>query len=90
MRRQSSQLMTDKPAAEWGVEEVLAWLGASQFTELAKYQQLFVENEVDGAKLLTLDNNDALKNIGVTSVGHRTMLRKMVKELAALDDASAT
>ena len=36
---------------------------------------------VDGAILATLDSSEALKELGVGSVGHRTVLKKLVVSL---------
>ena len=44
---------------------------------------------VDGETLLTLVTTDALKSLGITSVGHRTLLKKLILDLKK-QDAEAT
>lgn len=38
---------------------------------------------VDGPKLVSLTNKDDLKALGVTKVGHRTVLKKLIADLGS-------
>src|SRR6516165_11122915 len=63
--------------------DVVVWLRS---LGLGKYEALFRENDIDETVLLTLTAED-LKEVGVTSFGHR---RKILDAIAALrDDGSA-
>ena len=62
--------------------DIVVWLRS---LGLGKYEALFRENDIDETVLLTLTAED-LKELGVTSFGHR---RKLLEAIAALrDDAS--
>jgi hypothetical protein len=62
--------------------DIVVWLRS---LGLAKYEALFRENDIDETVLLTLTAED-LKELGVTSFGHR---RKLLDAIAALrSDAS--
>ena len=65
--------------------DVVVWL---QSLGLAKYEAIFRENDLDETVLLTLTAED-LKELGVTSFGHR---RKLLDAIAALrnDDTGKT
>src|SRR6476646_584587 len=64
--------------------DVVVWLRS---LGLGKYEALFHENDIDETVLLTLTAED-LKELGVTSFGHR---RKLLDAIAALrNDASGT
>ena len=49
------------------MRDVAEWLGA---LGLSQYKDAFAENDIDGDILLRLTNDD-LREIGVSSVGHR-------------------
>ncbi len=57
------------------MRDIAEWLGA---LGLGRYTDAFAENDIDGDILLRLTNDD-LREIGVSSVGHR---RKLLEELA--------
>jgi class 3 adenylate cyclase len=57
--------------------DVVVWLRS---LGLAKYEAIFRENDIDDTVLLTLTGED-LKELGVTSFGHR---RKLLDAIAAL------
>ena len=59
------------------VMDMVVWLRS---LGLGKYEALLRENDIDGTVLLTLTAED-LKELGVTSFGHR---RKLVDAIAAL------
>jgi hypothetical protein len=62
--------------------DIVVWLRS---LGLGKYEALFRENDIDDTVLLTLTAED-LKELGVTSFGHR---RKLLDAIAALrTDAS--
>jgi hypothetical protein len=62
--------------------DIVVWLRS---LGLGKYEALFHENDIDDSVLLTMTAED-LKELGVTSFGHR---RKLLAAIAALrDDAS--
>src|SRR5262245_37968420 len=59
------------------VMDIVVWLRS---LGLGKYEAIFRENDIDETVLLTLTAED-LKELGVTSFGHR---RKLVDAIAAL------
>src|SRR5262249_25706808 len=64
------------------VMDIVVWLRS---LGLGKYEAIFCENDIDETVLLTLTAED-LKELGVTSFGHR---RKLLDAIAALrNDAS--
>ena len=65
--------------ATWTTTHVATWLNGINGGAMSRYADLFAE--VNGAKLMALDTSEALKQLGITSVGHRTVLRKNVAEL---------
>jgi predicted ATPase/class 3 adenylate cyclase len=62
--------------------DIAAWLRA---LGLERYVEAFKANDIDGAVLRTL-NADDLKELGVTSLGHR---KKLLEAIAALDPPSS-
>src|SRR5271170_7667115 len=56
---------------------------------LAQYAQLFRSNDIDGELLHRLTGDD-LKEIGVTSLGHRKKLLQAVAALSAPSGATAS
>jgi hypothetical protein len=66
---------------EWTVHQVTNWLSTLSPSTIGKlYSSGFKENDVVGEALIQLDA-DALKDIGVTSVGHRLVILKGIYEL---------
>ena len=61
------------------VMDIVVWLRS---LGLGKYEAIFRENDIDKTVLLTLTAED-LKELGVTSFGHR---RKLVDAIAALSN----
>jgi class 3 adenylate cyclase len=66
-----------QPQARDAIMDIVVWLRS---LGLGKYEALFQENDIDGTVLLTLTAED-LKELGVTSFGHR---RKLLDAIAAL------
>src|SRR5262249_24682477 len=66
-----------------GIMDIVVWLRS---LGLGKYEALFHENDIDDTVLLTLTAED-LKELGVTSFGHR---RKLLDAIAALRGDAAT
>ena len=62
--------------------DIVAWL---RELGLERYEQAFRENEIDPKILLKLTADD-LKDIGVTTVGHR---RKLLEAIAALAEPAS-
>lgn len=67
------------PLANWSVEDVCEWLGASDGS-FAAYVPLFRENHIDGCALGLLTRED-LADIGVRSVGHRLAILRARADL---------
>jgi len=63
--------------------DIVVWLRS---LGLGKYEAIFRENDIDETVLLTLTAED-LKELGVTSFGHR---RKLVNAIAALRTDAGT
>lgn len=63
--------------SNWGVNEVITWLEAMQFSE---YIDSFIKNDIRGKELLTLARRD-LKELGVTKVGHVKRILQAIKDL---------
>jgi SH3/ankyrin repeat-containing protein len=68
-----------KPLHEWTVRDTADWLESLFMPE---YKRAFVECNIDGPKLMNL-NNDALLALGVKRVGHRLNIEKSLKRFAA-------
>eukprot|EP00035_Acanthoeca_spectabilis_P037365 m.44830 g.44830 ORF g.44830 m.44830 type:complete len:1304 (+) comp8575_c0_seq1:211-4122(+) len=73
-----------KPAKLWSVVEVGDWLGS---LGLDMYRPIFSENAIAGEHLLDLDKGD-LKELGVTTLGHRMTISKGLSALRATSDDS--
>jgi hypothetical protein len=66
---------------QWTAQQVARWLGTLSPATIAKsYSSRFKENDIVGEVLIQLDP-EALKDIGVASVGHRLLILKAVYEL---------
>lgn len=61
----------------WSQPLVLEWL---QNLELDQYVSQFAENDIDGEALVLLDD-DALRDLGVASIGHRVTLLEEIYRL---------
>ncbi|KAK9324394.1 hypothetical protein V1517DRAFT_53409 [Lipomyces orientalis] len=66
----------------WDVEEVGNWL---ERIGLWQYQESFAENDITGEVLIHLDH-DFLKDLGVSSVGHRLQILKAVYNIKIAQD----
>eukprot|EP00049_Salpingoeca_infusionum_P015649 m.306125 g.306125 ORF g.306125 m.306125 type:complete len:1174 (-) comp15917_c0_seq3:835-4356(-) len=74
---------TEEEVRGWDTSEVCTWLASLNGGDLVKYISSFQAKGVDGEKLLTLPHHDALKEVGVSSIGHRTLLKKAILALKA-------
>ena len=75
--------MMPAPSVTEGSMDVVVWLRS---LGLGKYEALFRENDIDDTVVLTLTAED-LKELGVTSFGHR---RKLLDAVAALRSDAGT
>lgn len=66
----------DNPS-KWTIKDVSMFL---KHQKLERYDNLFVENEIDGESLLKISEND-LKQMGIGAKGHRIRLREAIKKL---------
>ena len=66
------------------MQQVADWL---EKLGLGQYAQRFAENDIDFAVLATLNDAD-LKELGVTSLGHRKRLLEAIAERAAAPSAT--
>lgn len=66
--------------------DLVAWLGS---LGLGEYAQTFAENNVEYSILPDLTEND-LKNIGVSSLGHRKKLLRAIEALTAVHQPTGT
>ncbi|UZJ55861.1 hypothetical protein CBS101457_005181 [Exobasidium rhododendri] len=67
--------------ADWTSVQVIRWLGVLVPASISKlYANNFRENDIVGEALIQLDP-EALKDIGVSSVGHRLVILKAIYEL---------
>eukprot|EP00052_Salpingoeca_macrocollata_P021047 m.179399 g.179399 ORF g.179399 m.179399 type:complete len:245 (+) comp21442_c0_seq3:2989-3723(+) len=80
LKAKKLSLHTDKDLPEWTVDEVVEWLHTLHGGEFAKYEDVFRKSNVDGTALSQLDSLDSLKSM-MPSVGHRTMLKKAIRDL---------
>ena len=71
--------MIDSVDISSGVEQWLSQL------DLAQYTQTFVENDIQPQLLSELTDTD-LRELGVTSLGHRKILLKAIAELKGLSE----
>jgi hypothetical protein len=77
-------LLSVKPVAEWGVDEVQAWMSEeSRKVIFEHYLQVFKDNEVAGVNLLGLDDTK-LKNMEVKVLSHRDAIMKQVDSLKSM------
>jgi hypothetical protein len=67
------------------MQQVADWL---EKLGLGQYAQRFAENDIDFALLTKLNDTD-LKELGVTSLGHRKRLLEAIAERAAAAPSSA-
>ena len=62
----------DHDVNTWGEDDVFDWIkniGAKNELDLCQYSELFRSHNINGKRLLMMDE-DALRKIGITSVGH--------------------
>ncbi|KAL7648929.1 UNVERIFIED_CONTAM: hypothetical protein RMT77_000864 [Armadillidium vulgare] len=62
---------------EWSPEEVANWLSK---LGLAEHKEAFVNNDIRGAELLSLDRRD-LKELGVIKIGHIKRIQQAVRDI---------
>ena len=65
------------PISEWKIEHIRNWLVA---LEQEKYIPMFVEKDITGLQLVSLDGSK-LKNMGMTISKDREIFKKKIKEL---------
>ena len=61
----------------WSIEEVGAWL---ESFDLHDSKECFIENEISGAELFTLTDED-LVSIGIIKLGPRKKILRKIEEL---------
>jgi len=66
----------NKPLEDWSQEDTLQWLNDNN---LSKYCSSFKENDIDGSSMLELNETD-LKDLGITSIGHRKVFMRHLNE----------
>jgi hypothetical protein len=66
----------EKPLEIWSLEDIQQWLTDK---ELTQYIKSFQENDIDGENLLELNEVD-LKDLGITSIGHRKLFMRHLAE----------
>jgi len=66
----------------WTADDVANWM---KTVELENYAQIFLDNDVNGAKFLSLDN-DRIKELGVVNKVHKAHMKRKVKELKVRHD----
>lgn len=69
---------------QWSVSQVVAWVSEQNIDECQRCAQLFEENSIDGATLVTMNELD-LANIGISQFGVR---RKLVAAILQLDQSA--
>merc|ERR1719193_1793801 len=74
--RAQEDTWNNKPLEEWSQEDTLQWL---EDKNLTKYCLAFKENDIDGPNLLELNEAD-LKDLGITSIGHRKVFMRHLNE----------
>ncbi|KAJ8100559.1 hypothetical protein POJ06DRAFT_107005 [Lipomyces tetrasporus] len=79
---QSPALLSLPYIVDWDVEEVGNWL---ERIGLWQYHESFAENDITGEVLIHLDH-DFLKDLGVSSVGHRLQILKAVYNIKIAQD----
>lgn len=66
---------------QWTTQQVIRWLNSLTPSSISSsYSNKFKENDIVGEALIQLDP-EALKDIGVLSVGHRLLILKAIYEL---------
>jgi len=74
--RAQAESWNNKPLEEWSLEDILQWL---KDKNLWQYCDSFKENDIDGPNLLELNETD-LRDLGITSIGHRKVFMRHLKE----------
>lgn len=74
--------MPDGPISEWDAEGVVDWLSS---LGLGKYREALLENDISGEALIRL-GHDELRELGISSVGHRLSILKHVYEIKMAHD----
>lgn len=64
---------------KWTSSEVSQWL--ETFPTLKQYTTSFAENEIDGEALLELTDQELKDDLGITPLGHRKQLIRLIKKL---------
>jgi len=75
--RAQEDTWNNKPLEEWSLEDILQWLKDKNLTQ---YCNSFKENDIDGPNLLELNETD-LKDLGITSIGHRKVFMRHLNEV---------
>ncbi|KTW27992.1 hypothetical protein T552_01857 [Pneumocystis carinii B80] len=70
----SSFGLLEKTITSWSVEDVIQWLKHINFSQ---YEKEFEENNISGDILIHL-NHESLKEIGISSTGHRLSFLKAI------------
>lgn len=77
----SSSSPTSLHPEGWSAQQVVRWLGTSMPSSISKmHSAAFLENDIAGEVLIRLDA-DTLKDLGVSSVGHRLAVLKGIYDL---------
>ncbi|KAI5812671.1 MAPKKK cascade protein kinase regulator Ste50 [Pyronema omphalodes] len=74
--------MPDGIISEWDTEGVASWMNSLGF---GKYHDALLDNDIDGEALIRL-NQEELRELGVTSVGHRLSILKYVYNVKTAHD----
>ena len=65
----------NKDMEDWSNADVIKWLYINAFVD---YIDAFISHSIDGVALLSLDDQQ-LRDMGVTALGHRKKILKMIK-----------
>lgn len=76
----TSDRMKDPNVKSWSVDVVVKWL---DYLKMNEYIELFRENKMEGVSLLNLKEKDLL-DMGITSKGHRMLIREGIENLKKL------
>ncbi|KAF8533335.1 hypothetical protein BDD12DRAFT_761662 [Trichophaea hybrida] len=74
--------MPDGIITDWDTDGVANWVNSLGF---GKYQDALLENDIDGEALIRL-NHDELRELGISSVGHRLSILKYVYNVKVAHD----
>ncbi|KAJ3020357.1 UNVERIFIED_CONTAM: WD repeat, SAM and U-box domain-containing protein 1 [Siphonaria sp. JEL0065] len=77
----TASILSVRPNEEWSIEDVAGWVGLKGGSEAVV--KSFEEQEIDGAALITLSNEDLINELGIKSLGMRRKILAGIEKMKA-------